>query len=254
MEFFTYLGRFTTPDPAADQYPSLSPYAYCAANPLRYSDPTGCEILINGLRYDIGMGYDGPDNFISRTVDALNLVADFGGSKLLNDLIDSDHLFDFLPTDSAASYTMAAGGSTSVNLSTKLGRDEYVRATAHESMHAAQFLHGQGGASIYNEVEAYAFADYISYNSWNAKNELDVIGNPSYSKQGIYYMNFKNLYDPIKVHDPAIYVHSIFSSVMFFKNMSDENNTGIYDKNVLYSKYKNWYDLNSMLQIYINKF
>ena len=29
------LGRFTTPDPAANQYPSISPYAYCAANPLR---------------------------------------------------------------------------------------------------------------------------------------------------------------------------------------------------------------------------
>ena len=42
------LGRFTTPDPAADQYPSISPYAYCAANPLRYEDPTGMFITANG--------------------------------------------------------------------------------------------------------------------------------------------------------------------------------------------------------------
>ena len=41
------LGRFTTPDPAAAKYPSISPYAYCAANPLRYEDPTGMFITAN---------------------------------------------------------------------------------------------------------------------------------------------------------------------------------------------------------------
>ena len=37
-----YAGyRFTTPDPLGDQYPDLSPYAYCANNPVRFIDPTG---------------------------------------------------------------------------------------------------------------------------------------------------------------------------------------------------------------------
>ena len=35
------LCRFTTPDPLQEEYPHLSPYLYCAANPLRYTDPTG---------------------------------------------------------------------------------------------------------------------------------------------------------------------------------------------------------------------
>ena len=35
------LGRFTTPDPLSEKYYHLSPYAYCASNPLRYIDPTG---------------------------------------------------------------------------------------------------------------------------------------------------------------------------------------------------------------------
>ena len=35
------LDRFTTPDPKAADYPSFSPYAHCAANPLRFTDPTG---------------------------------------------------------------------------------------------------------------------------------------------------------------------------------------------------------------------
>ena len=40
------LDRFTTPDPKAADYPSFSPYAHCAANPLRFTDPTGMDIYV----------------------------------------------------------------------------------------------------------------------------------------------------------------------------------------------------------------
>ena len=35
------FGRFTTLDPLAEKYPSVSPYAYCNCNPVRYIDPDG---------------------------------------------------------------------------------------------------------------------------------------------------------------------------------------------------------------------
>ena len=34
-------GRFTTQDPKRETYYPLSPYAYCAGNPIRNIDPTG---------------------------------------------------------------------------------------------------------------------------------------------------------------------------------------------------------------------
>ncbi len=40
------LDRFTTPDPKSADYPSFSPYTHCAANPLRFTDPTGMDIYI----------------------------------------------------------------------------------------------------------------------------------------------------------------------------------------------------------------
>ena len=39
--FSTDYARFTTQDPLAEKTPNLSPYAYCAGNPMRFVDPTG---------------------------------------------------------------------------------------------------------------------------------------------------------------------------------------------------------------------
>ena len=40
--------QFTQMDPLCEQYPHLSPYAYCAGNPVRYVDPDGREwITVN---------------------------------------------------------------------------------------------------------------------------------------------------------------------------------------------------------------
>ena len=37
------LGRFTTNDPLAEKYYSMSPYTYCADNPVKFIDPNGME-------------------------------------------------------------------------------------------------------------------------------------------------------------------------------------------------------------------
>ena len=52
------LGRFSTPDKKAIDTPWLSPFAYCACNPVNYKDPTG-EVIetlwdIGNVLYDAG--------------------------------------------------------------------------------------------------------------------------------------------------------------------------------------------------------
>jgi RHS repeat-associated protein len=39
--------QFTQMDPLCEQYPHLSPYAYCAGNPVRYVDPDGRNPIFN---------------------------------------------------------------------------------------------------------------------------------------------------------------------------------------------------------------
>ena len=47
-------------DPMSDKYPGLSPYAYCAWNPVRLVDPDGEEIMYkeNGVTYVYRLGED----------------------------------------------------------------------------------------------------------------------------------------------------------------------------------------------------
>ena len=54
LDWYDYGARmqtgmnFTTPDPLAEKYYSISPYAYCANNPIRFIDPNGKDIVIAG--------------------------------------------------------------------------------------------------------------------------------------------------------------------------------------------------------------
>ena len=52
------------PDPHASRYPWLSPYAFCASNPVRYSDPTGMDIFV----------FDKNGNYMRRIVDDVDRV------------------------------------------------------------------------------------------------------------------------------------------------------------------------------------
>ena len=45
--FWSALGHWLSVDPLADKYPGISPYAYCAWNPIKYVDPDGRELVVS---------------------------------------------------------------------------------------------------------------------------------------------------------------------------------------------------------------
>ena len=67
------LSIWLSVDPLVDKYPNLSPYTYCAGNPVRIFDPDGMEIWIVGedgkqYRYDRYGLYDKRGNDVSATI------------------------------------------------------------------------------------------------------------------------------------------------------------------------------------------
>ena len=68
-------------DPMSDKYPSVSPYMYCAGNPIKYFDPNGEDIWIvnssgNKVKYTPNMTTEGCDNYTIETINALNKLSE----------------------------------------------------------------------------------------------------------------------------------------------------------------------------------
>ena len=73
-------------DPMADKYPGISPYAYCAWNPVKLVDPDGEEAIWND---DIVIRGTNNSSITIKT-DAINVEInvdrDFGGNQVISDL------------------------------------------------------------------------------------------------------------------------------------------------------------------------
>ena len=114
----------------ADKYPSLSPYAYCAWNPVKLVDPDGRDIWIqtdnyrvrwtnNGLLNEDGSKYEGFDNFIEQTAMALNAIYE-DNQMLLSKFMDgSEYDISISETSGATQYYESVGGTEKYGYSLK---------------------------------------------------------------------------------------------------------------------------------------
>ena len=114
-------GLFLSVDPMSDKYPSISPYAYCAWNPVRLVDPDGKDLYIpdknsenhNASKKDIlslvnekNRKYVLFDEYgkvsLSKDVTPQKLKMD-KGLDLINDLVTSEKKFLYESTDDISS-------------------------------------------------------------------------------------------------------------------------------------------------------
>lgn len=111
-----YLCGFDNRDPQAEKYPDISPYAFCAANPNRFIDPTGEEIRINytgsynycyviyqngALQPQNGLTNSKYPDFVYQVLEDLNKLNQIGGnvSKRLDELQNSNQIFDIVESN-----------------------------------------------------------------------------------------------------------------------------------------------------------
>ena len=171
-------GRFTTIDPMAEKYYNISPYAYCANNPINYIDINGDSIffdmpiveggeIVNSLRYTYGQYgdtwgfgrngelYQGGNSTISSISNALNKLSSGGayGKSLISQLsgnTDIDILINY-----NYNQTTYIPGSNVVNVSwdfldyegagLDVNGNTYVEpfiTLGHELLHAQNYIEG----------------------------------------------------------------------------------------------------------------
>ena len=73
----TYLSRWTTPDPHAEKYYSISPYSFCNSNPVNFIDPDGLDIVLKGRNNSSVVIMN---DKIDRVVDLAPLGVDWDGN------------------------------------------------------------------------------------------------------------------------------------------------------------------------------
>ena len=221
------LGRFDRPDPLCEKTPHLSPYLFCANDPVNNTDPTGMQVWFNDFMYTPGCEYDGDDDFIRRSVQAMNIVYESGGDKLIDDLVASESKYSFVPNKGDQSYTKGENyGNTTSKIGVELGRDGFISAVAHESMHAGQYLNGQGGQSIFNEIEAYAFESTISINANELSDNLMFSSGAKASKENIFGWLY---HDAISSLSTEYSYYKNIMGIISFKEGAYANNSRIYN-------------------------
>ena len=219
---------WSTIDPLAEKYYGISPYAYCAGNPILYTDPNGKEIWIGSTRYTAGMQYKGKDQFTRSMISALNLIYKSGGDKAIGDLVKSKAKYNYKENNSEAGHTVQnKDGSVDININTGGGRNQFISATAHETMHGVQYENGQGGASIFNEVEAYAFEMNISFNSLNDLSTGFQAGAMIYNENNPISNKYNQALNKLSYDGYSAF--DMNTAIKTFKKGSGSNNTGVYN-------------------------
>lgn len=247
-EKFLTLGEhgWPTQDRFAEKYYSVSPYAFCLNNPIRLIDPNGQEVWIyyqdddgneTKMSYTANMVYKGSNSFVSNMVDNLNAVYDNGGNKMLDLLIGSENAYNVLNEDpieegagGAFRRNMEGGGTIFAGRIGAISNYGSVETTAHEFMHGAQHELGQGGPSIFNEVEAYVFGYGVAMNyagktgNYGTTGTMSSVGVGGSPESTAWEDAFKSL------HENGYSRQAMLDAIKNFKTGAQVNEFGQYNK------------------------
>ena len=164
-------------DPMSDKYPSLSPYAYCAWNPVKLIDPDGMKFDTASLKI-VSLFKENIDKRM-RDIDITE-----SDRKELNDALselktleESDQLYKI--KNIGKNYDMVSGGTDFdiSDFSVLIEYDGEIGTLAHELKHAFQYenkelsfgRYGNIGElyDIYDEIEAYKRGGVFDKNQKN---------------------------------------------------------------------------------------
>ena len=133
-------------DPMSDKYQNISPYVYCAWNPVKLVDPEGMEVEYS--------------SFMDRVCVFIESVVNKGFRQRYNDLKQSDETYVFNHNSNGKNTLTTDGEKIYINYSAnqevKGGKEDGSTVFSnlrHETEHAIQFEYGELGFGINKKGE-----------------------------------------------------------------------------------------------------
>ena len=150
-------------DPLADKYPSVSPYVYCAWNPVKLVDPDGAEIWIGTYNERNRRKYIPNHKGNTGVAAALDKIYKTKAGKfVINSLIKSDN--KYFISEKANPSGNDNPGYVDANNQVYLNSGEHglhPLTLSHELFHAFQDDKGVHGKLRSKEVEAFIFSGIV---------------------------------------------------------------------------------------------
>ena len=210
------LRRWLVPDPLSEKYYGISPYAYCAGNPVNLVDPDGQFLYIGQFSFNDGHLYDQGgslveiddiDDFSRKAYNALlEISKTTSGKELLDELEFSNFTFiispsetsEFKQSDTRGAYALnnpsrqdewviGSGGTIFWNcngtyLFTQNGyQQNSITDLAHEMFHAVDSNHGVLDNTKYNGIKKSEWQ--AVYNENVLRNEMGIPLRTYYQKE-----------------------------------------------------------------------